>query len=265
MNIGINDKLDALISLTAKDCGDDDVEMFNNLDISNVTLDKRFYSRMRRIISKHEHTAAVLTLKKCLVRVAVALMALMSLGFLTIMATPDLREALFDAVVEWYENYVSIRYVPIENETDETHETDITEESTDVSLTADSGEESKAPAVVTPPTKIEKVMKPTYVPEGIESEEITNNTMVVIDYYCGNDLYFTYHQTLLNGHDKLFNNKSTKISEITINETVATLIEYNDRSEKNIIWNDGLYFYHIEVFESSISIEELLKVAESVQ
>jgi hypothetical protein len=262
MNIGINDKLDALISLTAKECGNDDVEMFNNLDTSKVSLDKRFYLKLRQIISKYKRTTVVLTFKKFLVRVAVALMALMSLGFLTIMATPDLREAIFEAVVEWYENYISIRYEPV---ADDTHGTDTTYESIDSTFVASSENESNVPVVV-PPTKIENVMKPAYIPKDLEEEVVKSDISgLVIDYYKGNDLCYTYYQTVLNGHDKLFDNKNAKISEITINETIATLIEYNNSDDKNIVWNDGLYFYHIQVFESFISIEELLKIAESVQ
>ena len=52
MNIGIHDKLDAMISLTAKECGNDDVDMFNNLDTSKVLLDKAFYVKQKQIINK---------------------------------------------------------------------------------------------------------------------------------------------------------------------------------------------------------------------
>ena len=38
MNTEINDKLDVLIALSAKDCGNDDVEMFLSLTNTNVNL-----------------------------------------------------------------------------------------------------------------------------------------------------------------------------------------------------------------------------------
>lgn len=98
MNTEINDKLDVLIALSAKDCGNDDVEMFRSLDKSDVNLGKNFYAKQRRIVNKYERKPTVTLLRKCLIRVAVALMALMSVGFLTVMAVPDLREAVFEAV-----------------------------------------------------------------------------------------------------------------------------------------------------------------------
>lgn len=261
MNIGINDKLDALISLTAKECGNDDVEMFNNLDTSKVSLDKRFYLKLRQIISKHKHTAAVFTLKKCLVRVAVALMALMSLGFLTIMATPDLREAVFEAVVEWYEDYISIQYKPVE---EDTHKSNITDKSTDISLTENPGDDSEIPGVSSPPTKIEKVMKPTYIPEGVEEEELlNNNTVVACDYYCGNDLLYHYSQILFKDNGKLFDNGGVIIGNTKINGYNASIMEYADKEGIAIVWTDGLYYYHLH--SSILDIDELTRIAESVK
>lgn len=99
MNTEINDKLDVLIALSAKDCGNDDVEIFRSLDTSNVSLERNFYAKQRRTINKYKRRPTVTLLRKCLIRVAVALMALMSVGFLTVMAVPDLREAVFEAVI----------------------------------------------------------------------------------------------------------------------------------------------------------------------
>lgn len=263
MNTGINDKLDALIALTAKDCGNDDVEMFDKLDTSKVTFDKLFYMKLRHIISKHKHSATVLSLKKCLVRVAVALMALMSLGFLAIMAAPDLREALFEAVVEWYEDYISIRYEPVENNT---HETNKTNDNTEAPLTGEALDESTVPCVIAPPTMIEKVMKPAYLPDGVEEETVGINTsFAIFDYFLGDEIIYTFNQTLLYGNDKLFDEDNAVISKITVNDHPATLIEYNDRKDKFIAWTDGIYFYHIGTYESFIGIDELIKIAESVQ
>jgi len=110
-------------------------------------------------------------------------------------------------------------------------------------------------------------MKPTYIPKDLEEEVLISDiSCFVIEYYKVNDLYYTYYQTIIDEHDKWFDNNNARITEITLNnETIATLIEYNDRENKYIIWNDGQYVYHIEVFKSSLSLEELIKIAESVQ
>ena len=64
MNTEMNDKLDVLIALSAKDCGNDDVEMFRKLDTSNVSLDKSFYRKKQRVINRYRHQPTVTILKK---------------------------------------------------------------------------------------------------------------------------------------------------------------------------------------------------------
>lgn len=97
MNIEIGDKLDLLIAFSANDCGNDDVEMFRNLDTSDVTLSNEFYARLRRLINRYKRKPTLTLTRKFLVRVAVALMAIMSIGFLTAMAIPNVRNAIFDS------------------------------------------------------------------------------------------------------------------------------------------------------------------------
>lgn len=106
MNTELNDKLDLIIAWAARDCENDEAEKFKNIDTSGVVLSAGFYARKRRLIGRYKLRPALAVCRKCFVRVAVALMALMSIGFLTVMAIPDVRNAMFDAVVEWYENYV---------------------------------------------------------------------------------------------------------------------------------------------------------------
>lgn len=112
MNTELNDKLDLIIAWAARDCENDEAEKFKNIDTSGVVLSAGFYARKRRLIGRYKLRPALAVCRKCFVRVAVALMALMSIGFLTVMAIPNVRNAMFDAVVEWYEDYVSVRFEP---------------------------------------------------------------------------------------------------------------------------------------------------------
>lgn len=103
MNTELNDKLDLIIAWAARDCENDEAEKFKNIDTSGVVLSAGFYARKRRLIGRYKLRPALAVCRKCFVRVAVVLMALMSIGFLTVMAIPNVRNAMFDAVVEWYE------------------------------------------------------------------------------------------------------------------------------------------------------------------
>lgn len=254
MSTEIKDKLDVLIALSAKDCGNDDVEAFNNLDTSHVSLDKEFYVRLKRIINRHKHSVAIITVKKCLVRVAVALMALMSVGFLTVMAVPQLRETVFEAVVEWYDNYVSIHFEPSRGEN---------KEPTDTTSSEITAEPESSNVALTPPTIIEKVMKPTYLPDGAE-EDIVNNSKagVVIDYYLGDDVILSFNQTPYKDKDKLYDNKVSISYDIYVNGFNALALEF-ESSERAIIWTDGAYYFYVH--SATLDIDELLKVASSVR
>lgn len=93
MNTELNDKLDLIIAWAARDCENDEAEKFKNIDTSGVVLSAGFYARKRRLIGRYKLRPALAVCRKCFVRVAVALMALMSIGFLTVMAIPDVRNA----------------------------------------------------------------------------------------------------------------------------------------------------------------------------
>lgn len=255
MNMEINDKLDALISLTAKDCGNDDVVMFNNLDTSKIKLDNKFYIKLRQVISKHKHSTTIILIKKCFVRIAVALMALMSLGFLTIMATPDLREALFEAVIEWYDNYISIRFEPNIGEDYDSFDTLSTAAETTKTLDG-------LQIAILPPENIEKVMKPTSIPQGAEEDIVmSNNSGVVIDYYMNDDVVLSYTQTPYRNKDLLFDNKTDKVYDVKINEHSAFAIDYETEGYA-IIWTDGVYYY--QICSLILDFDELIKIASSI-
>ena len=287
MNTAINDKLDLLIALAAKDCGNDDVEMFRSLDTSDVNLGNNFYAKQRRAINKYKRKPAITLIRKCLIRVAVALMAILSFGFMTVMAMPDLKEAVFEAVVEWYDNHISIRFEPSggkNNEpTDTTTSTTTSSTSTTTSSTSTSststttsstststsstpsgitGESDSSNSAITPPTRIEKVMKPTYIPEGAEEDLVTSNKIVVtIDYYIGDDVDLSFSQRLLDNNGVFFDDNVISY-DIEVNGYSAVLLEF-ESGMKAIAWTDGAYYYYIL---STISdVNELIKIASSVR
>lgn len=245
MNTEINDKLDLLILFAAKDSGNDDVEDFKSLDISEVKLSRDFYAKQKRTVNASRHKANVPGIRKVLIRIAVALMALMSLGFLTVMAVPDLREAVFEVVIEWYDNYVSVRFEKAEEDRTSTHEPD------------------ESHSVIVPPTKIEKVMKPTYIPEGAEEDVVANNKFIVVtDYYLEDDLVLSFTQTLYSNKEKLLDNNTGDFYNIDINSysAVAFALERNGCA---IIWTDGNYYYYAQSY--LFDIEDIRKIALSVQ
>ena len=234
------DKLDHLIAIASIGCGEDDVEWFNNLDVSTVVFDKSFYRIRDRRIRQYKRKPFVNAFNKIMSRVAVVVLAILSAGMITVAAIPSLRNAVWGAIVEWYEDYITINYTMSD---DEIVKTDV---------------------AVNRPTRIEQVKKPTYYQEGLEESVAHQNiAQVYIDYYLSNELLYSYKQLVYSENDMYVDNKSATVNNIQINGLTAYLVEYTDSFCKKIIWTDGLYTYHI--FTESCDVELLIKIAESVK
>ena len=258
MDIRMPDKLDMMIALAAKDCGNDDVELLDNLDVSEVALDKHFHRRKTRIVEKHKHYPTMLALKKGILRVAIVLMVIMSLGFTTIMAISPMRTAVFEVVIKWYEDYITIRY----------EQTDKDVNDAGGGEGNDTKDNDKNPPVndpvIIPPTVIEEVRKPTALPKNVvEDIVIQNMSFVCIDYYEGSELVCTFNQILLEEGDIYLDNEGVLIETIDINGNSGTVIQHAEFSGISIVWNDGEYIY--QIITQSINLDELIEVCRSVQ
>ena len=256
MNIETNDKLDLMISLVAKDCGNDDVEMLDSLDTYQVVLDKHFYRKRDRIVAKQKHYPAILILKKGLLRIAVALLIIMSLGFTTVMAITPLREALFEAIVEWYEDYLTISFEPTDNGNNSIDENDN-------NITNNDENPTVTEPAVTPPAIIEEIRKPTHLPDGmIEDVVLQNKAMVYIDYYLNDELVYTFNQMLLSERDKYLDNVGVTVTKININGYDGVVFQSSESNGLSVVWTDNQYVY--QVITQNNNLEEVIIFCQSV-
>lgn len=256
------DKLDYLIGLASVGCGDDDVEMFNNLDTSKVVLDEEFYRVRDRRIRKHKRTPFVKTMRRVLARVAVFILAVVSATTVTVAAIPSLREAVFSAIVEWYENYLTINYELPEAEMDETESGNDVGGETEIEYNSET--ENGAETERFRPTKIEQVKKPTYYGEGvIEDVALQNRMQVLIDYYLGEELLYSYKQLVFSEYEMYINNESAIVQNVEVNGHVAYFVELVDSAHKELIWTDGVYIY--QLYTESYGVEFLVSIGESVK
>lgn len=240
MNTWTDDKLDMLICLAARECGNDDVEAFDNTDTGDTKLSKGFYARAKRTVSRYRHRTMLKTLHRVSVRIAVALMALMSLCVITVVAIPNLRDAMVGAVVEWYNDCVSVKF-----DLDGLEIPD-----------APTNHNSDAPVM-------SNVKKPTRLPDGATERVVVNNKWRFgVDYYSGDKLLCSYEQCPFTDSKTYFDNTGIKISSIDIHGCTASLIEYSGHNAKTIIWTDGQYIYRIMSYE--LSRGELIDIAESI-
>lgn len=216
--------------------------------------------------------------KRISVRVAVAMMIIMSLLLVTLMSISATREAIWNAIIEWYDDYITIRFADPsgavgaddtteapETTTSGVENTETAGDSADTEETGDNVETTEPPeGIVSPPIEIEEVRKPTYLPSGVEEEFIHKSFAgVVYEYYLGDDLAYLFNQMLLKNNDKYIDNETAKVMPIYINDNSGTLVEYSEKEEIHIIWTDSEYVY--KLISWGYDKDELIKVACSVE
>ena len=118
-----NDRLDCLIRLALLDCGKKDVEMFESIDDSDVFISPRLHRRVKRLIRIKAHESRRKKTKLIISRVAVAALLVMSITLGVLLSVSATRDAIFKAIIEWYENYFTVQYQTPSQETQGTART----------------------------------------------------------------------------------------------------------------------------------------------
>ena len=254
------DKLDLMIGLALSLERDKDLVMFDALDTSEVIKDKKYYQVKKSIFRNYGIKRVMRHIKTGVPKVAVFIVAILSAATIAVTSIKPLRNAVIDAIIEWRDEYLTIRYnVPESAYTEEEETTESTTEDT----SSVQGLQTPGETII-PPKTIEEVRKPTCLPEGVVEDVLTENSgMVVIDYYCNNDYMFSFSQQLLTEIAAYVDNETVTISQININGYKAQAVENKTDNFKIIIWNDGEYIYQIS--STAYEMKELIDIAKSVK
>ena len=164
-----DDQLDLLLRVAMRGYEDDEVSSLLALDTSIVVHDRQYKTRMKRYLKKIEERQRDSVFHVVFMRVVVPLLVLMSLAFALIISISATRQALWQVIVEWYDEYVQISFEPPES----------------VTRSQDESDQATIPVA---PSSVEQVRKPTYLPDGLEEEVVLHSKKIVsIDYYQGDD------------------------------------------------------------------------------
>lgn len=247
-----SDKFDHLIALAAAKCAEEEARALDEIDTSDVVFDNAYYRKRNKTINRFKRKSRLKLAKSVAVRVAAAIMIMITITCVLIGCVPRWREAIFEAIVKWYDNCFSVGY---ENpDTGEEMETGYQEES------ASETEE----VIVVAPTMIESIRKPSDLPEGVwEDVIVENKTNILIDYYYGDQYIFSFSQFILKPNDSYVDNEDVDVTHIKIDGNDATVVEYLDKNEINVFWNDGEYSY--QIFSPECDFETVISYAKSVK
>lgn len=244
------DKFDHLIALAAMQCAEEEAQKFNELDVSEAVFDESYYAKKAKIIKRCKRTPSFKLTKTIVIRIAAAIMIMLAMVCLLIGCVPRLRQAIYAAIVEWYDDYFAVRYEDPDGKGKETlyEEESITE--------IEFAEEA--------PEYIKNVHKPSNLPEGSWEDVIVESaTRIIVDYYCGDEYLFSFTQGVLNSSENYVDNEEVDVKYISINGNDATVVESKNKKEIYLFWNDFEYSYYI--FSTECDIDTLKQYAQSVE
>ena len=241
-----SDKFDHLIALAAMKCAEDDAKELQDLDTAEVKFDDSYYKKKNKIIRTYKNTPSRSRFKTKTFRWVAAVIVIITMFGVLIGCVPRLRQAIYDAIMGWYDKYFTVSFdSPSGQEQESAADENLAEEKV-------------------APTYIEEPRKPTNLPEGAwEDFVVDSSAKIIIDYYVGEEYLFSFTQFLLKPSDKYVDNEEMKVTYTMINGHEATVIEYNFRDERCILWNDGEYAY--QIFSNTLSAEALIQYASSVK
>ena len=234
MNCEKIDKYDYLIAMAALDAKNNDVEMFENLDTSDVVLSDHVVRKINRLMKKsnRDRDKHITKVQMVLSRVAVIALVVISIMFTAMMSVSAIRNAVWNVIVEWYDKYISVDY----------------ESNVSVSL----------------PATIEEVRKPTLLPQGAEEAVIFDDKWSYFtEYYIENECCLVFHQSRLNSGETYVDSETVIIEEVMIGEFEGLLLTYEKNTDMIILWNDGEYRYTLTGY--GIDLEILIMIAKSVK
>lgn len=226
-----NDKIDALIMLSGNALVVKNLELFKNTDTSDVVRPKSLDRRVQRNINKEhrrkEYGSFYVFAKRC----AAAVLIVCTVSFAIAMSIPPVRAAFFNAIVKFFEEYLSITYV------------------------------SEAPV----PEVIEEVRNIKPLEEDWEKKVVSHSDrMYYVCYYQKETKALSYIQNTIKKSAPWIDNKSTVLEEVKVGEYSAMLVSHLDKQTFSLSWSDGVYKYLLSSHTPEISKEELIALAETV-
>ena len=256
-----NDRLDYLIGLAMLDYASDEVAKFEAIDVSDVVIDESLDRRIYRLINKKEREFKARKIRKISFRVAIAAMLVMSIMLLSMLLISGVREAIWNAIVTWYDDYIAIIFVQEEPKATDLQNTD---SFSGVSATdkASDGEKVDGALEASPPTEILEYKKPVVPDVYTEVELVKNDVCYMIDYYKDGKRDFLYCQNIYDGEEQRFDNAMIESKVVLIDKYSGIIVLKEENEPNTITWTDGEYLYAID---GNLSENELIELAKTVK
>ncbi|MBQ8310930.1 MAG: DUF4367 domain-containing protein [Clostridia bacterium] len=219
----------------------EDVEEFLAMDTDSIELSPETDVKIRRQIRKSYKQKNVWKPVKIIL---VACLVIMSVAFTACMSVPQIREAIKNVIVQWYDDYFAVDF-----------------SGDSESVTTD------VPAMPeTPPTTIEHKAYATYLPQKYTIETLIDvPSFYQLNYYTEDRIVaFTLQQRVFDGELDWTDDGGILHENLTVNGQKAFLVSYDSEPDLYmLIWQDNYYQYTLHGYFASE--QELIEIAENIK
>ena len=225
-----NDKLDALILLSGSVLLSKNVELYQNGSLSLVKRPRSLDTKVQRSINRERRSREFGTFFQYGRRIAAAVLIACSLSFAAVMSVEAVRTTLWDTIVRFFDEYLSVSYVT------ETQ----------------------------PPKQLEDIKEPSFSDKGWEKQVVLETvSMRSVIYRKNGTKILTYTQEILDG-EAWFDNEDTEIENIAISDRPAMLMFRKNQKTYSLSWSDGAYAYTLDAHVPELTKEDLIHMAETI-
>ncbi len=253
-----DNNFEILLYLAAEACAQDDVNEFLSKDVSAYPITPELCREAYNVIKQSKRKP--LTVWKTVKYAAVACLICMSICFTACMCIPEVRNAIKEAFVRWYDEYIEIGFG---DDTGADTTPPYAEDTTPDSNT-DSTEPSEN-ALSDLPQTIEKKAYATYLPEGYVEEVRTDNSLyLILTYTFNEDMKFYLKQIPIDQYLIWADSTDKNVTKENVNGDMAILTkDETDNNKYTLVWQSNEYEFSLHgIFESK---NELIKIAEGIK
>lgn len=226
------DDMDILLYAAASYAGKNELDEFERADESELSpkAEKRIFRKIQRRIDYHEKREEFHPVLETLKRVAVIVLAVMSISFVSALSIEAVRSDIYNAVIQWFDKKLGISFDDIPTDA---------------------------------PDRILDYKEPI-LPEVYERFELGKDEFGFSVEYENGDSLITYWQRPLSGYGSFLSNERTDVEDVNVigYDGIKTVFESHGVTITTIIWKDNEYAY---MLSSDLSYEELLRIAESIE
>lgn len=230
-----HDTLDALVFLSAHTLAEQNANDLLSTDLSGIERPRSLDRRVGRLIRHERRAEQAGGFRRVAKNFLIALLVCCTVAFSLVMSIEGVRNAVFEAVLEWYNDYIAILY----------------KSKNDGAVLANSILQTREPNEIPP--------------EWRKRVELDTAGIYALCYLnAGGETQATYTQRLVDGTSHV-DSSCAIISDVRIGMYDAKLIFWYDDGTCMLDWTDGHYAYALRAADAAIDSETLIRIAESVR